>query len=119
MSSSYSNSVIEVESDDPHHFPLDSESVFAPDGGAPSQLTTSRTVSVSGRRRKVSANASWLWAYFKKCDEGIICCQCPSKKQKSYSIHTGNSTLKRHLEVTHKIKEDGKTGDPEIRIFWI
>jgi hypothetical protein len=122
MSDSFCNSLIEL---DPSA--LDSDSVFAPDAnevidlvpenGAQSQTVTSRTVTVSGRKRKASANSSWVWTYFQKCDGHIICSQCPSKKRKLFSINTGNSSLKRHLEVSHKLKQDGKTGDPTQSIL--
>jgi hypothetical protein len=119
MSDSFCNSLIVsdsnlVDSDSPD---VDEVIDLVPDNGATSQTVSLRTVSVIGRKRKISANSSWVSAYFQKCDGNIICFQCPSKKRKLYSTNTGNSSLKHHLEVVHKIKQDGNTGDPNQSIL--
>jgi len=43
--------------------------------------------------------ASWVWQYFERDNEGSTCIKC----KKKFSSNTGTSTLSRHLSSTHAL----------------
>ena len=74
----------------------------------------SESTTPSRRNRKRRKVSSWVWNYFQKTDETIVCLKCRSicpSADNTFAASSSTSTLAYHLKQEQKIEIDGNNLD--------